>query len=54
VDPVSDSPPTVAVRVLATDLIDGRQVVRRFAGTWTLIGTADGWKLDVGRIQVVP
>lgn len=54
VDPVSDSPPTVAVRVLATDLIDGRQVVRRFAGTWTLIGTADGWKLDVGRIQVAP
>lgn len=54
VEAVSPSPPTVAVRVLAADLIDGQRLVRRFAGTWTLVRTAEGWKLDVGRIQVVP
>lgn len=54
VEAVSPSPPTVAVRMLAADLIDGQRLVRRFAGTWTLVRTAEGWKLDVGRIQVVP
>lgn len=43
---------TVEVSLLASDLIDGREVIRRFTGTWSLVQDASGWKLDVGRITV--
>ena len=51
---VARTPETVRVTVVATDLINGQRLVRRFAGTWTLIQQGGGWTMDVGMIRLVP
>jgi hypothetical protein len=45
---------TVEVSILARDIVSGQTLVRRFAGTWTLVQEQGAWRLDVGRIQVLP
>jgi len=47
-------PLMVAVSVLAADIINGRTVVRRFVGNWTLVQEQGMWKLDRGQIQQAP
>jgi len=51
---VQSVPPIVHVSVVATDLFGRELVTRRFAGEWTLVWERDAWRLDVGKIQVVP
>jgi S1-C subfamily serine protease len=54
VQPLGSAPPTFSVTVIAGDLIQGQQIIRRFAGTWELILEADAWKLHAGHFEVVP
>jgi len=54
VSEASQMPEQVNVTIVATDLINGQTVVRRFAGTWTLVQEPGGWRLDSARIQQVP
>jgi len=51
---VRDNPPVVYASVLATDFLDNRLVARRFAGEWTLVLEGESWRLEVGKIAVVP
>jgi hypothetical protein len=44
----------VEVSILARDIVSGQTLVRRFAGTWTLVQEQGAWRLDVARIQVLP
>jgi Domain of unknown function (DUF4352) len=44
----------VEVSILARDIVNGRPVIRRFAGTWTLVQEQGQWRLDTARIQVLP
>jgi Domain of unknown function (DUF4352) len=44
----------VEVSILARDIVDGRPLIRRFAGTWTLVQEQGAWRLDTARIQVLP
>ena len=46
-------PAKVQVSVLASDLIDGQTLVRRFTGTWDLVNESNTWKLDHAQIAVV-
>jgi hypothetical protein len=48
------SPTVVQVSILAADLVNGQLVVRRFAGTWTLVQDGILWKLDRGQIRQIP
>lgn len=45
---------TVNVSILATDLVQGRTIVQRFTGSWTVVQEGGSWKLDSARIQVTP
>jgi len=51
---VQYDPPVVYVSVLATDLLDKQLVTRRFAGNWEFALEDGFWRLDIGRIAVVP
>lgn len=42
---------SVEISVLASDIINGQRVVRRFGGTWTLIKIDNRWLLDIGQIR---
>jgi S1-C subfamily serine protease len=42
----------VRISVLANDLLDGKTVIRRFSGTWSLVREGGAWKLDEGVIGV--
>jgi hypothetical protein len=44
----------VEVSILARDIVSGETLVRRFAGTWTLVQEQGAWRLDVARILVLP
>jgi hypothetical protein len=44
----------VEVSILARDIVSGQTLVRRFAGTWTLVQEQGAWRLDVARIQLLP
>jgi hypothetical protein len=44
----------VEVSILARDIVNGRPLMRRFAGTWTLVQEQGQWRLDTARIQVLP
>jgi hypothetical protein len=44
----------VEVSILARDIVNGQPLIRRFAGTWTLVQEQGGWRLDAARIQVLP
>jgi S1-C subfamily serine protease len=50
----SGTGPAVEVSILARDIVSGRPLVRRFAGTWTLVQEQGVWRLDTGRIQLGP
>jgi hypothetical protein len=52
--PVIGTPNAVEVSLLATDLINGQVVVRRFTGTWTLVQEGGRWVLDRGQIRQSP
>jgi hypothetical protein len=47
-------PPVVYVSVLATDFLDNKVLTRRFAGEWEFAFEGGLWRLDVGKIAVVP
>jgi S1-C subfamily serine protease len=44
----------VEASILARDVVNGQSMERRFGGTWTLIQEQGVWRLDIGRIQVLP
>jgi hypothetical protein len=44
----------VEVSILARDIVNGQSLVRRFAGTWSLVQEQGAWRLDAARIQVQP
>jgi trypsin-like peptidase len=46
-------PASAHVTVLATDVIDGRILAQRFAGTWDLVMEGGAWKLDRPQIALV-
>ena len=45
---------SVSVTVVGIDLVNGQRVTRRFAGTWDIVFEGGSWRLDRGRITVVP
>jgi hypothetical protein len=47
-------PVLVDIALASVDSINGQRVTKRFAGTWTLISTGDGWRLDAAQIRQLP